>query len=136
PGHRAAERRRVEVRAAGGANVERAALQCRKALARERVLAVDEDGLLGAVGLRLVRHRLDVRLVVLTEVGGERVRDRALLAHPRERTARVEAARERDANALAHRQRAEDHRAVLHARSRWWANVSASSAPVVPSRTA
>ena len=70
--------------------------------------AVDEHRVLGAVEPRLVRDRGDVGLVVLAEVGGEGVRDRAVLAHPRERAARVEAAGEGDPDALADRQRAED----------------------------
>src|SRR6266404_3443532 len=44
----------------------------------------------------------------LAEVGRERVRDRAVLAHPGERARRVEPARERNANAFAHRQRGEN----------------------------
>ena len=109
PGDGPAERRRVEVASARGLDVERAALERREPLARERVPAVDEHRLLGAVLPRLRRDRGDVRLVVLAEVGGERVRDRAVLAHPRERAAGVEAAGEGDPDALADGQRGEDH---------------------------
>ena len=94
---------------------------------------------------RPLRHRADVRLVVLAEVGREGVRDRAVLAHPRERAARVEAARERDPDALADGQRAEDDaracrrlaRTLTRARPRCSAGrARASSAPVMPSRAA
>ena len=54
PGDGAAERRRVEVAPAGGLDVERAALERGEALARERVAAVDEHRVLGAVELRPV----------------------------------------------------------------------------------
>src|SRR5436309_1783448 len=83
---------------------------------------------------RPLGDRRDVLLVVLAEIGRERVRDRALLAHPRERAARIEAAGERDPDPLADRQRVEDHAAVVHdSRPRWWRNRSSRSAPVVPS---
>ena len=88
--------------------MERAALQRGQAFARQRLLAVDEDRVLGAERQRLLRHGVDVGLVVLAEVGGERVRDRAVLAHPRERAARVEPAGERDPDSLADGQRVED----------------------------
>src|SRR5262249_51831839 len=79
----------------------------------------------------------------LAEVGGERVGDGAVLAHPRERAAGVETAGERDADALAHGQRAEDD-AVLpegveaHAApsSRIERISEASSAPAVGSAAA
>ena len=111
PGDGAAERRGVEVAAAGGLDVERAALERRQAFAGERLLAVDEDRVLGAVAARAVGNRADVGLVVLAEVGGEGVRDRALLAHPGEGAAGVEAAGKGDADALADRKRAEDRAA-------------------------
>src|SRR5262249_20414765 len=96
-----------------------------------------EHRLLGAVLLGALGDGLDVRLVVLAEIGGERVRDRAALAHPRERAARVETAGEGDADALADGQRAEDEPLVnrrAHAAARWARISSASSAPVVGSR--
>ena len=117
PGDGAAERRRVEVAPARGLDVEGAALQRGQPFARERLLAVDEHRVLGAEGERLRGHGGDVRLVVLAEVGRERVRDRAVLAHPGERAARVEPARERDPDPLADRQRAEDHARLLASRS-------------------
>ena len=132
-GDGAAERRRVEVAPARGLDVERAALQRGEALARERLAAVDEHGLLGAVEPRLLRHGGDVGLVVLPEIRGEGVRDRAVLAHPRKRAARVETAGERDADALADRQRAEDDprergRVDAHAAPRIdWARISSAS---------
>ncbi len=77
PRHRAAERRRVEVAAAGRLDVEGAALERGDALAGERLLAVDEERLLCAVQRGLAGNRRDVRLVVLAEIGRERVRDSA-----------------------------------------------------------
>ena len=68
------------------------------------------DRVLGAVALRALGNARDVGLVGLAEVGGEGVRDRAVLAHPGDGAARVEAAREGDADALADRERAEDRR--------------------------
>src|SRR5262249_38897057 len=98
---------------------------------------VDEHRLLGAVPPRLVRDGGDVRLVVLAEVGRERERDRPLLAHPRERAARVEPARERDPDALADRQRREDDAAVrVHCPAPSWPSCSASSAASPALRTA
>ena len=105
----APERSRVEVALARGLHVERAALQRGEPLARECVLAVDEHGILGAVAQRALRDGGDVRLVRLSEVGREGVRDSAVLAHPRERAARVEAAGEGDADVLADRESGEDH---------------------------
>src|SRR5579862_1533814 len=131
PGDGAAERCRVEVGPAGGAHMERAGLQRGDALPRERVLAVDEHGVLGAVAQRALRDGGDVRLVRLAEVGGERIRHGAALAHPGERAARVEAAGEGDADVLADRKGRQDHAAP---RSMCLRTSSASCAPVVPSR--
>jgi hypothetical protein len=69
--------------------------------------AVDDARLFGAVLLRPPRYPRQIRLVVLAEVGGVRVRHRALLAHPRDCGRRVEAAAERDPDALADRDRRE-----------------------------
>ncbi len=107
--------------------MERAALQRGESFARERLAAIDEHGVFRAVQARALGNGGDVRLVVLAEVGGERVRNRAALAHPRERTARVEAAGERDADALADRERGEDH-----ARER--EGVDAHTVPSIDSR--
>ena len=104
-GDGAAERRGVEVRLAGGGDVERTALQRDEALVDELGAAVDEAGLLGAVLLGPVGHAGEVGLVVLAEVGGVGVGDRTLLAHPRDGGRRVEPAGERDADPLADRQR-------------------------------
>src|SRR5207247_2450603 len=84
--------------------------------------------------------RGDVRLVVLAEIRGERVRHRAALAHPGERAARVEPAGERDADPLADGERREDDalrgsgdgHAAPRMRRRW--SSSASCAPVAGSR--
>ena len=59
-------------------DVERAALQRHQALAHQLGAAVDEPGLLGAVDLGPVGHARQVGLVVLAEVGGVGVGDRAL----------------------------------------------------------
>ncbi len=130
-GDGAAERRRVEVALAGRLHVERAALERGEPLARERVLAVDEHRVLGAVADGALRDGRDVGLVRLAEIGGERVRNSAVLAHPRERAARVEPAGEGDADVLADRERGEDHATP---RSMCPRISSASFAPVVPSR--
>src|SRR4030095_9992140 len=63
---------------------------------------------LRAGGHRLARDLVVVGLVGLAEVRRIRVRDRAALAHPAERGARIEAARERDADLLADRKALED----------------------------
>src|SRR4051812_14644991 len=133
PGDGASERRRVEVALARRLDVERAALQRLEADTRKRVLAVDEYCVLGAVELRLCRDRVDVRLVRLAEIRGERVRDRAVLAHPRDRAACVEPARECDPDPLPDGQRAEDHlapRSRAHIQLR---SSASSSTGVIPS---
>ncbi len=84
---------------------------------------------LGADRERLLRYRVDVRLVVLAEVGRERVRDRAVLAHPGERAARVEPARERDPDPLADRQRVEDDAGRNVDAHRWLRRWASSSTP-------
>src|SRR5439155_4069518 len=132
----AAERRRVEVAAACGLDVERAALQRDERLARARLLAVDEDRVLGADRERLLGDGGDVRLVVLPEVGRERVRDRAAFAHPGERAARVEAARERDADALADGKSVEDRAGRGRDAHRWLRRSASISSAECPSRAA
>ena len=107
-GDGATERSRVEVALARSLDVEGTALERCEALACERVAAVDDDGILGAVELRAIRDAGDVRLVGLAEVGSEGVGDRAALAHPGDRAAGIEPAGEGDADALADRQRAEN----------------------------
>ena len=107
-GDGAPERRGVEVRAAGRADVERTALQRDQPFADQLVAAVDQPGLLGPVLLGPVGHGVELGLVVLAEVGGVGVRDRPALAHPRHGRRRVEATRERDADAFADRQRHQD----------------------------
>ena len=67
----------------------------------QRVAAVDQPSQLGAVLAGALGHGVDLRLVVLAEVGREGVRDCAFLAHPGKRARGVEAAGERDADALA-----------------------------------
>ena len=85
----------------GRLDVERTALQRRQTGARRaRPCGIDEPVALGAVELRVVRDRLDVRLVRAGRVGCERVRDRAFSRIPRDRAARVEAARKRDPDPL------------------------------------
>ena len=108
PGDGAAERRRVEVRLAGARDVERAALERDEPLVDELRAAVDDLRRLGAVAERALGDVRDVVLVDLAEIGGERVRDAALLADPGDGDGGVEPAREGDADALADGQRLED----------------------------
>ena len=81
--------------------MEGAALQRRDAFGGELGAAVDQARLLGAVLERPARDVVVVGLVGLAEVGGVGVGHRALAAHPVQRGAGVEAAREGDADALA-----------------------------------
>ena len=103
-GDGAAERRGVEVGGAAGGDVEGAALDGGDALGHELRPALDQPGLLGAVGHRLARDVVVVGLVGLAEVRGVGVGDRALRAHPVQRGAGVESARERDADLVADRE--------------------------------
>ena len=114
---RAAQRGRVEVRPAAGADVERAAGQRGQALLDQLGPAVDDAGQLRAVLQGPGRHPLDVRLVVLADVGGVGARHGALLAHPGHRHRGVQAAGERDADPLALREGGQDlaHLDVLFA---------------------
>ena len=114
PGDGTAERGRVEVRLACARDVEGAALEGHEPLVDELLAAVDDLGLLGAVLEGALRDVRDVHLVDLAEIGGEGVRDPALLADPGDGDGRVEAAREGDADALADGQRLKD---VAHAGS-------------------
>jgi len=104
-GYRSAERRRVEVGHPGGGDVEGAALKRRDPFGDHLGATVDKARLLGAVLQRLARDLVVVGLVGLSEVGGVGVRDRALAPHPVKRRAGVEAAGERDADALSGRKR-------------------------------
>ena len=76
--------------------------------ADEFVAAVDEPCLLGAVDLGALGNGVEFGLVVLAEIGGVGVWDRSPVAHPRDRSGRVEATRERDPHALADRERHEN----------------------------
>ena len=100
-GDGAAERRGVEVGDAGGGDVEGAALQRGDAFGGELRAAVDQARLLGAVLHGLARDLVVVGLVGLAEVGGVGVGDGALVAHPVQRGAGVEAAGKGDADLLA-----------------------------------
>ena len=144
PGDGAAERRRVEVacgRRSGCGTRRTAARRAPRARARRGSRRAPRPRRRTACAFSGTAR--DVGLVVLAEVGGERVRDRAALAHPRERAAGVEAARERDADALADGERAEDDAAPFgvtgaHASpSRWWPELlRRARRRVMPSRTA
>ena len=81
--------------------MEGAALERDEALVHELRAAVHDLRLLRAVGERTLGDVRHVGLVDLAEVGGEGVGDAALLADPRDRDGRVEAAREGDPDALA-----------------------------------
>ena len=72
------------------------------------VATVDELGRLGAVVEGALADVRDVVLVDLAEIGRERVRDPAFLPDPGDGDRGVQPARERDADALADRQRLED----------------------------
>src|SRR5438105_11658369 len=90
--------------------MKRAALQRRQSLGHELGAAVDQARLLGAVEKRAAWNVVVVGLVGLAEVGGIRVRNRAFRPHPMEGCARVEAARECDADLLAGRNALENSR--------------------------
>ena len=79
------------------------ALQRHESFVDEGLAAVDHACRLGAVAAGAIGNARQIGLVVLAEVGGVGVGDGALLAHPRHRHRRVEAAGERDADALADR---------------------------------
>ena len=96
-----AERGGVEVGAAAGPDVERAAGQRREPLLDQGRPAVDQPGDLRAVRGGAAGDRGDVGLVVLADVSGVGARHRALLAHPRDRYGGVEAAGEGDPDAFA-----------------------------------
>ncbi len=88
--------------------MEGAGLQCREPLGHQLRPAVDEARLLGAILQRLPGDLVVVGLVRLTEIGRVGVGDGALLPHPVERGARVEAAGKRDADFLADGDRLQD----------------------------
>jgi hypothetical protein len=88
--------------------VEGAARQCRQTLFDQLRLDVDSASDLGPVLLRAVGHRIDVGLVVLTDVSGVGARNCALLAHPRDRDGGVETSGEGDTDTLADGQTGED----------------------------
>ena len=81
--------------------MERAALEGHEALVDKLIPAVDHLRLLGAVGESAFRDVRDVRLVGLTEIGGEGVGNPALLADPGHGNRRVETTREGDPDPLA-----------------------------------
>src|SRR5207302_195103 len=135
-GHRAAERGGVEVRYSGRGDVERAALQRRQSFGDQWRAAVDETRLLGAVPQRAARDVIVIGLVGLTEVGRIRVRDRALLPHPVQGGARIEAARKRNADALADRKSLKNVSHHLAGRSElrpYFASTSSSASLLGPS---
>ena len=108
-GDGAADGRGVEVRNAGGGDVEGAGLQRGDAFAHQRAAAVDEAGLLGAVFEGRARDGVVVGFVGLAEVGRVGVGDRALLLHPVQGGGGVEPAGEGDADLLADGQRFENY---------------------------
>ncbi|KAG1247123.1 hypothetical protein G6F65_020329 [Rhizopus arrhizus] len=97
----AADRGRVEVGDAGGRDVERARLQGSDAFGHQLRAAVDQAGVFGAVGQGLARDLVVIGLGGLAQVRGVGVRDGAVIAHPQERCAGVEAAGKGDADLLA-----------------------------------
>jgi hypothetical protein len=97
--------------------VERPALEGGDAFGDELRAALDQARFFCAVGERLARNLGVVGLVGLAEMSGIRVGNRALGAHPVHRSARVEAAREGDADLLSLGQRAEDRRQIRSPKS-------------------
>ncbi len=79
-------------------------LECGDAFAHERQTAVDQACFLGAILERLARDGVIILLVGLTEIGGVREGQRALLLHPMQGGGGVEPAREGDADLLVQRQ--------------------------------
>ncbi len=100
-GDGAAERRGVEVRHAGGGDVEGAALQGGNPLRDELSAAVHQARFFGAVLKRLAGNLVVVGLIRLPEVRGIRVGHRTLGAHPMQGRAGIETARECDADVFA-----------------------------------
>jgi hypothetical protein len=101
PGDGAAEGSGIEIRHAGRGDMKRAALQRGNPLGHQLAPAIDQPRFLGAVLEGLARNRLVIRLIRLPEVGRVGKRDRALVPHPVQRSAGVQAARERDAHLFA-----------------------------------
>jgi hypothetical protein len=81
--------------------VEGAAGQGHQTLLDELATAVDGPREVRAVLQGAVGHAGDVGLVVLADVGGVGARDGTAVAHPGDGDGRVQAAGERDADALA-----------------------------------
>ena len=97
----ATDRGSVEIRDAGGGDVEGPGLQRGESFANKRAAAVDEAGLLGAVFEGRAWDGVVVGFVRLAEVGRIGVRDRALLLHPVQGGGSVKPAGEGDADLLA-----------------------------------
>ena len=102
--YRAPQRRGVEVGHSGSGDVERAALQRGDALCRQLAAAVDQARAFGAILHGLARYLVVVGLVRLAQIRGVGVGHRALVAHPVQRGAGVQAARERNADLLSYGQ--------------------------------
>ena len=105
---RAAKWRRIEVRAAARADVEGATLQRHEPLAHQLGPAINEARSLGAILQRAAGNVIEIRLVVLAKVRGIGKRHATLVAHPRDRSRRIEPTRERNSDALADWERGED----------------------------
>ena len=95
-----ADGRGVEVGDAGGGDVEGAALQRGESFADQLLAAIDEAGLLGAVFEGAARDVVVVGFIRLSEMRRVAVGDRALLTHPVDGGAGVEAAGEGDADVV------------------------------------
>src|SRR5690606_12870307 len=100
-GDGAADGRGIEVRDAGGGNVEGAGLQGRDAFSHQLRPAVDQARVLGAVFHGAARDGVVVVFVGLAQVGGVGVGNGALVAHPEQRGAGIQAARKSNADLLA-----------------------------------
>lgn len=100
-GHGAAQRRGVEVGDAAGADVEGAGLDGGNAFIGQLRAAVDQASLLCTVFQGLAGDGIVVFLVGLAEIGGVGIGQGALVLHPAQGRAGVQAAGEGDADLLA-----------------------------------
>ncbi|OIQ70772.1 hypothetical protein GALL_476150 [mine drainage metagenome] len=101
-GHGAAQRRGVEVGDAAGGDVKRAALDGGNAFVRQLAAAVHQPRLLGAVGQRLARDVVVIRLVGLAQIGGVSVGQGTFELHPVQGGTGVKSARKGNTDFLTH----------------------------------
>ncbi|MGY2931171.1 hypothetical protein ACVWZ6_000773 [Bradyrhizobium sp. GM6.1] len=99
-GDGAPERRGVEIGDAAGRDMKGAGLDSGDAFVDELRAAIDQQRFLRAELHRLARDLVVIGLIRLAEIGGIGVAARALLLHPEQRRAGIEAARKSDADFL------------------------------------